>query len=325
VSFIVPVRNDAEGLRRCLASIRRQRDDLEVIVADNGSVDASREVAARAAAIVLQCPRDTVAVLRNRAAMAATGEFLAFIDADIELAPGWLDRALAYFSNPAVGAVGAEYCAPPGANWLQRLYDAMREHVPGTHEARWLPSGNMVVRRRSFQQIDGFEEGLRTCEDVAFCQSLKDAGFRVLTDSTLQSAHFGDPSTLGLLFRGETWRARDNLRVSLRRISSWKDLPSIFVPPLWLASAAFALGAAIAGFWRPGMLLPGAISAVVVCGLSALRALRIWRRIAAPRRRMLLPACAVAVVYDAARAVALLVTVPHRRATVSASPAGERV
>jgi glycosyltransferase involved in cell wall biosynthesis len=325
VTFIIPVRNDANGLRRCLSSIRQQRPDAQILVADNGSIDGSPEVARAFGSLVLSLPNETVAVLRNRAAARATGEYLAFIDADIELADGWLNTALSSLADATVGAVGAEYCAPPNANWLQSLYDAMREHLPGLRDARWLPSGNMVVRRDAFRQVGGFEEGLRTCEDVAFCNALKTHGFRVLTDSRLKSAHYGDPSTLRLLFRGESWRARDNLRVSLRGISSWKDIPSIVIPIVWLSAAVIVVFGGLAAPWWPEMRWVASLGAVCLLCLSVPRAFRIWLRVPDRQRRVFPHACAVAVVYDSARAFALLVSVPHRRATVPAARSGDPV
>jgi glycosyltransferase involved in cell wall biosynthesis len=315
VSFIVPVRNDAERLRRCLASIRRQRPDAQLIVADNGSIDDSREVARSFDAVVLQLPGETVSVLRNRAAALATGEFLAFVDADIQLAPGWLGTALSSFSSDTVGAVGAEYSAPPDPNWLQVLYDGMREHPAGVTDARWLPAGNMVVRRSAFARVGGFEARLRTCEDVAFCASLKRSNYTVLTDARLRSPHFGDPATLVLLFRSEVWRARDNLRVSLRYIGCWRDLPSIVMPVLWLALAVGAAGMLIAAIASGSAIgLWTLLALALLLALSSLRALIIWTRIRGRHPRMFAGALAVAVVYDAARALALVVAVPHRNA-----------
>ena len=79
LSFIVPVRDDAARLRRCLRSIAGDPSPVpfELIVADNGSTDDSPEVATTAGARVLSLPGQPVAELRNRAAAAATGDLLA--------------------------------------------------------------------------------------------------------------------------------------------------------------------------------------------------------------------------------------------------------
>jgi glycosyltransferase involved in cell wall biosynthesis len=91
MSVIVPVRDDAGRLARCLASVTdiQGPDRAEIIVVDNGSVDDSPGVAARAGATVLSLPNLKVSALRNAAARQAQGDLLAFIDADHQLGPGW--------------------------------------------------------------------------------------------------------------------------------------------------------------------------------------------------------------------------------------------
>ena len=59
ISFIIPVRNDAVRLGKCLEAIRRSDCDpleVEIVVADNGSVDESPDVAKSAGAEVLNLP-----------------------------------------------------------------------------------------------------------------------------------------------------------------------------------------------------------------------------------------------------------------------------
>ena len=325
LSFIVPVRNDAAGLRRCLESIRAQSRDAEILIADNGSVDGSPDVARGFGATVLDLPGLSVSALRNRAAARARGALLAFVDADMQIAPGWVDAALAGFSDSSVAAVGADYTAPPGATWVQRLYDGMRDHRPGVGDTRWLASGNMVVRRDAFERLRGFDETLSTCEDWDFCMRLHEQGLRLLSDGDLRSSHFGDPPTLVALFRGELWRGRDNLRVSLRRRPALRDVPGIVTPLLWLfAVAAFIAGVALAALIGPAAAMWLAAPLGVAMLLSSLRAVRIWRRVRATRAGTLAGAWLVALAYDAARALALIVPVPHRRAAVPMLVRGEQ-
>ncbi|MGH7855711.1 MAG: glycosyltransferase, partial [Candidatus Binatia bacterium] len=125
LSFVVPVRNDAEGLRRCLASLSKSdfpRERMETIVADNGSVDDSQGVAREMGAIVLELPGKRVAGLRNEGATRATGEILAFVDADQEIDPMWARCALEALEEPGVAAAGAPYSPPPAPTWVQRIY-----------------------------------------------------------------------------------------------------------------------------------------------------------------------------------------------------------
>lgn len=321
-SFVIPVKNDASRLRRCLESIRRGSGSREVriIVVDNGSTDGSAEVARAAGAEVFDRPGERVGALRNLGAAAVEGDLLAFVDADHELGLGWLHAALETMQDPRVGAVGAPYHAPNPGTWVQRLYDGFRDHRPGVRDVEWLGSGNLVVRSPAFRQVGGFDTTLEACEDVDFCQRLRQAGFGVASDSRLVSVHHGDPATLAALFRSELWRGRDNLRVSLRGPLTLGGVPSFVIPLIDLLALVAAL---IAGVME-GPLHVVLIAMAVFLAFSMLRAARLFQRL--PDRTVTdgFRALLVASVYDLARAFALIARVPHRRTGGSTGAAAAR-
>jgi GT2 family glycosyltransferase len=311
LSFIVPVRNDARGVERCLKSIVAAASEhrFELLVVDNGSKDGSGACARSLGATVIELD-GRVAHLRNAAAGVARGQILAFVDADHEIDLDWVSAAIERLEDDSIAAVGAAYHPPLSANWVQRAYDLLRDHQPGFREATWLGSGNLAVRRRCFEDVHGFDETLETCEDVDLCQRLRHAGHRVLADSRLRSTHHGDPSTLRRLFVSELWRGRDNLRVSMRQ-PALRELPSIAIPVFDLFAVVAAVGA-IVSLGRQG--LPISLGAILlVLMLSALRAWRMAQRSKAGTLLELAQAWCVAVLYDVARALALVVRIPHRR------------
>jgi GT2 family glycosyltransferase len=332
VSFIIPVRNDAVRLRRCLTTIRANTPasaDIEIVVADNGSTDETPDVARSFGARVLTLPSMSVAALRNRAATEARGQVLAFVDADHEIDPQWVASAIESLSPPDVAAVGALCFAPADGTWVQRMYDALRGRTQGQSDVEWLGSGNMAVRRELFDKVGGFDVSLETCEDVDLCQRLRQAGLRVRGDDRMRNVHLGDPSTLGTLYRSELWRGRDNLRVSLRYGLTLRGLPSVIMPLLellcliviplalgfWLA---FALGAwqepgrAVRGIGTLALIVAVAALAVPV-GLTLLRVLRMTRSGGVRGPLDLGRAFIVAGTYDLARAVALLARARHHQ------------
>jgi glycosyltransferase involved in cell wall biosynthesis len=148
VSFIIPVRDDAIRLSRCLDSIRRSdypRELIEVIVVvDNASRDDSAQVARDRGAIVLRSD-GCVAELRNRGAQAALGGILAFVDSDRELDDPWIPTVVDMLSGRVVAAVGSE-------------------------------SGNLAVSRETFDTLGGFDRSLEASEDIDFCNRLRLAG-----------------------------------------------------------------------------------------------------------------------------------------------------
>jgi glycosyltransferase involved in cell wall biosynthesis len=313
ISIVIPVRNDAARLQLCLQAIAANdypRNRYEVLVHDNGSIDDSVAVARRACCRVYIEPNVRVGELRNRAAGRAKGNILAFIDADHQIAEGWLRAAAESLQAPKVAAVGAPYRAPVPATWVQRALDAQREPPVG-QRVDWLPSGNLAVWRNAFLQVDGFDASLETCEDVDFCRRLRGAGFQIVADGRMHSRHLGEPATLGQLFKAELWRGRDNLRVSFRRPTTWRTLVSAAIPVLHLLvpSAAFvalmAYGGQVAALAAAAMLLPVA--------LSTARAIRMTRG-AGRRRAPAIDSWLISLTYDAARALALVSRVAHRHA-----------
>lgn len=315
VSFVIPVRNDAEGLARCLASIAASqypRDRWEVVVADNGSVDDSAAVARAAGALVVDLPGLSVAALRNHAARLAAGNLLAFVDADHEITPSWLASAATTLADPSVGAAGAPCHVPAEATWVQRVYDTLRDHTPGRRDVSWLGSGNLVVRRSCFEEAGGFDESLVTCEDVDLCSRLRAKKLRVRCDSTLVSIHYGDPRTLRDLFMGELWRGQDNLRVSLRHRMSARDLPGILMPLVFLASLSLlAVGLPLLLLGEPRLLISGVVGLVATI---ASRAVKMTANAGMASVRNVPATLLVAATYELARGLALLVRTSHRRA-----------
>ena len=309
VSFVVPVRNDAERLGRCLRSIAANGypgDAVEVVVADNGSTDDSAAVAREAGAALLSLPNLRLGALRNRAAAAARGTVLAFVDADHEIGPDWVAATVEVLADGAVAAVGAACRPPASSTWVQRLYDRLRQHAAQPRAVEWLGSGNMAVRRAAFEAVGGFDEALETCEDVDLCRKLRANGGRLVADGRLENTHYGDPRTLRHLFLGELWRGRDNIRVSLRKPRSWRTIASATIPAITLtAIAATVVGAIAASALGPSVVVDGILAIALIIAVRTARMLRG----ASPRD---LPAAfAVAGAYEIGRALAIAARAGH--------------
>jgi GT2 family glycosyltransferase len=310
ISFVIPVRNDVLRLQRCLTSIVRNdypRELVELIVVDNNSTDGSAAAARSYGAITIKSPGDSVAAHRNRGARAALGSLIAFADSDHEIDRNWIDSAVDVLRDPNIAATGSPYLTQPSANWVQRQYDGMRARPSQREQVSWLGSGNFAVKRAAFEHIGGFDESLTACEDVDFCNRLRLAGYQVVADPNLRSIHFGDPKTLKALFFGELWRGRDNLRVTFAGPRTFRHLRSALVPIadlVCLAAGIVSLGTgnpAIAVGWWLLPLVPAAVKAAFILR----RQLR--RGVVAAAQAM-----AVAVVFDLARALAILARGSHR-------------
>jgi glycosyltransferase involved in cell wall biosynthesis len=106
VSVVVTTRNSADFLGRCLQSIRAQTyGAIESIVVDNGSTDATKEIAMRLADRVLDTGPERSAQ-RNLGAGAAAGQYLLIVDSDMELTPRVVEACVERVTaDPAVKAL----------------------------------------------------------------------------------------------------------------------------------------------------------------------------------------------------------------------------
>jgi len=316
ISFIVPVRNDAARLETCLRSIRSAQGgvgSLEIVVVDNASTDRSPEVARALGAQVMTVADARVSDLRNRGASYASGDILAFVDADNEIVPGWGQAVLENLGDPTVGATGSLYHAPVNATWVQRAYDLLRGRTLTRGDVGWLASGNLAVRREVFRAVNGFDTSLDACEDVDLCHRIRAAGWRIVGDPRVTSVHHGDPGTLRDLFKSELWRGRDNLRVSFRQPIMWNSIPSAVLPMVHAALLGIGIGgllALLAGRPRGGYTILATVF-LFLCG-SLIKVMRAAARVKGRGPLNILQTLVAACVYDVARALALFTQVSHR-------------
>ena len=178
VSFVVPHWNRHELLPDLVRSIERQREaapgGMEVIVVDNGSNDRSAEVAESLGARVIRLDRNEgFGRAVNRGIEAATGDWIALVNNDVELAGGWLremlhgaEAANAWFAagkvldaadHSQVDGAGDAVCRG-GTAW--RLGHGRPEvAVFGQVRQIYFPSATATLfRREFFERAGGFDE-----------------------------------------------------------------------------------------------------------------------------------------------------------------------
>jgi GT2 family glycosyltransferase len=94
-TVIVPTRNRASDLSRCLKSVADQIVGLgEILVIDNGSTDNTRDVIRRFPVRVLQDPASSLSRIFNLGLQNATGEIIVWINDDAVASPDWLETLL---------------------------------------------------------------------------------------------------------------------------------------------------------------------------------------------------------------------------------------
>ncbi len=186
ISVIIAVKNGLPWLHEQLQALQSQRCSAgwEIVVADNGSTDGTAEVVLRYAATdprIHLMDASSVkgpAAARNAGVGKASGDILAFCDADDVVHPGWVESWLGALED-------ADVAAGRNDTWTLNGPTTQRPTVPrpppqgrqfGFLDAAG--SGNMAVRRAAFEAVGGFDEELFVGEDTDLCWRLQLAGYR---------------------------------------------------------------------------------------------------------------------------------------------------
>ncbi len=187
LSVVIPCRDAERTLGAQLAALAAQRyaGEWEVLVADNGSRDASRTLVESYVGrlpglrVIDAGERPGAARARNAGARAATGAAFLFVDADDEVAAGWvaaLGEALearrlvaSRFElrklNP--GWMGDRLTHPQESGLNPYTYPPFLPHAGGS---------GLAVERRLFEELGGFDESYAQLEDTDFCWRAQLAG-----------------------------------------------------------------------------------------------------------------------------------------------------
>ncbi|MEO0774894.1 MAG: glycosyltransferase [Pseudomonadota bacterium] len=212
ISVCIPVLNGADRLPDCLGSLRAldyPADRIEIVIADGGSTDNTREIAHAFGARVLDNPGKTVAAGRNVSFAAAEGAFIASTDDDCVVPKDWAMRAVTAFHEDGIAAVGGisklpDQSAPwpEAANYIFRLASQGGHSVQADHladgDVEDLPGCNVIYRAEAVRRNGAFDEALVTAEDVDYHLRLKLDGKRLRTAPGLFVWHHKRPTVRGL-------------------------------------------------------------------------------------------------------------------------------
>ncbi|WP_276255763.1 glycosyltransferase [Halomontanus rarus] len=170
VSFVVPAYDEREYLRGTLASIEALDTayEYETIVVDGGSTDGTRAIAAEYDVRLLEQAGTGIGAARHQGALAADGEWLAFVDADTELRANYLTRLLGFLEAEGLAAASSR-CRITGP-LRAKLMEATINYVFPRLEYPILPGFNVVIHREAYERAGGFPNVPN--EDTAFSRAL---------------------------------------------------------------------------------------------------------------------------------------------------------
>ncbi len=187
LSIIIPTYNEEEYLPVLLDSIKSQSfDDYEIIVADANSTDKTREVAESYGCTVVD--GGLPAVGRNNGAKIAKGEYLLFLDSDLELTEDYLRNALYEFRMERLGIAITQMTPMSNkiedkifhdfANYFMISVEKIKPHGAGCY--------GIIARKELHDRCNGFDEDLTFGEDTDYIERLaKIEPFKVLRNAKI--------------------------------------------------------------------------------------------------------------------------------------------
>ncbi len=181
-SIIIPVRALNSFVQESIDHIKALTyKDFEVlVVTDEAEVNSFADTRI----VLLTSGKVGPGEKRNIAAIAATGEVLAFLDDDAYPATNWLDEAAKLFSDPNTYALGGPAVTPPTAGFLERCTGRILEstltsagtryrHTPEANKlVADYPSVNLFVRKEAFAKVGGYPIEFWPGEDTKLCLDL---------------------------------------------------------------------------------------------------------------------------------------------------------
>lgn len=245
ISVLIPAHNEEKYVGDCIASVLRTgwpREQLEILVMDNCSVDSTAKRARMAGAQVLHAPRGKIGSVRNIGLAAAKGEFVAYVDGDCEVPRTWLDAAVGLLESQAgVGAVGGPCLSSAHGTWVQRSLAPSTIDPGVVRPAKAIATSSFIARTSLLREAGGFDETLTSGEDDDMSNRILSRGLTLVSASDCHIVHHGYPRTWWDALKKEVWHGRHHIEVrsefDVTLILTFVFLSTSIALPLLLATS----------------------------------------------------------------------------------------
>jgi glycosyltransferase involved in cell wall biosynthesis len=195
VSIIIPTKNSQRVLRDCLNSVFRQSyGNFEVILVDNYSTDDTIKIASDFPVKILYEDKGTRAAACNLGIASASGQIVAFTDADCIVPEDWVERIAKHFENADVCIVGGPDLTPNDSSMWERAFGAVQTYIM-KFERKFGPVEEIIgcnssYRKEAVLKVGGFREDLITTEETELHRRIDRMNCKLLYDPHLTVLHY---------------------------------------------------------------------------------------------------------------------------------------
>lgn len=205
VSVVIPTYNSSSTFETCLKSIRFQTyPNIEIMVVDNYSTNDTVEIAKRFGSRIFQV-KALRSAARNFGAEKARGDFLLFVDADMELTTNVVKECV---QKTIIDHIDAAMI--PEIRVGEGFWAKCRAVERLTYIGNPLIESVRFFRRNTFQKVSGFDEELEAGEDWDLHARVEDAGYKIGSIKSMIKHHEGQTSLKKIvqkrLYYGKTLR-----------------------------------------------------------------------------------------------------------------------
>jgi glycosyltransferase involved in cell wall biosynthesis len=186
ISVVICAYNAADTLGECLGhTCALDYPRLEILVVDDGSTDATPEIARRyPRARLVSIPHAGLSVARNAGFEAARGELIAYLDSDAYPSPEWLYYLALGMDHEVLGGVGGPNVPPRddpiGAQQVAKAPGGPVHVLLGDDRAEHIPGCNMAFRKEVLAEVGGFNPIYTSAgDDVDLCWRVLDRGWEI--------------------------------------------------------------------------------------------------------------------------------------------------
>lgn len=173
VSIIIPTKNSEEVIGTCLKSVGEQTyPDIEVVVVDSYSSDGTREIAEKFGAKII-VSKTMRSKARNIGAEKARGEFILFLDSDMELTPRVVEECIKKVEEGYDAVIIPEVSV--GVGFWTRCKALEKVCYLGDD----LIEAARFFKKEVFESVGGYDSQLEAGEDWDLNQRIRKAGYRI--------------------------------------------------------------------------------------------------------------------------------------------------